>query len=435
VAFCVFRKKPPDPIFVLAALALAGLVVSGPPAPIGASDVHAQAGIAPSAADWTGWRGPNRDGSLASFAAPATWPEALTARWKVDVGLGYASPLLVRDRLYVFSRQGDDEVMSAINPADGAVVWRAAYPAPFTMNKSTARHGPGPKSTPAFSDGRLFSIGMTGVVTARDAATGKQLWQHPGSPVVPTFTTHAFSPLVDRGLVIFHVGGNNQGALTAFDVRTGAVRWSWNGDGPSYGSPIVADLDDARQVITLTQTKLVGVDAATGALLWERPFTNSSVTNSATPILVGRTVVVSNGGPVVAFSVSKQGAAWTVADAWQNADAPYRLSNTVVAPGDVLFGLSTRNSGQYFGVDLKTGETLWTSDGRQATNAAILRSGDLIFSLEDDGELVVAHAGRAAFEPIRRYKVSEAETWTPPVFSGNRIFVKDVSMLALWTLN
>jgi len=386
----------------------------------------------PANTDWTQWRGPNRDGSIPSFVAPSNWPDQLTQRWKVEVGLGYATPLVVGNRIYLFSRQGENEVMSALDAASGAVIWKEAYQAPFTMNKATEHHGPGPKSTPAFADGKVFSIGMSGIVTARDAATGKQLWQKPGSPVVPTFTTHAFSPLVDRGLVIFHVGGNNQGALTAFDVNSGTVKWSWNGDGPSYGSPIVADLDGTRQLITLTQTKLVGVDVATGALLWEKPFTNSSVTNAATPVLVGHTVIVSNGGPVMAYTVGKRAAQWSIEDAWQNGDAPYRLSNTVVV-GDVLFGLSTRNSGQYFGVDVKTGVTLWTSEGRQATNAAVQRAGALLFSLEDDGDLIVARASRTAFEPVRRYKVAESETWTQPVFSGNRLFIKDVSTLALWT--
>jgi outer membrane protein assembly factor BamB len=392
----------------------------------------AQAGT-PAGADWPQWRGPNRDGSIAGFVAPAAWPDQLTSRWKAEVGLGYATPLLVGNQIYMFSRQGEDEVMSAIDPSTGAVIWKAAYPAPFAMNKSAARHGAGPKSTPAFAGGRLFSIGMTGIVTARDAATGKELWQKPGSPIVPTFTTHAFSPIVDGNAVIFHVGGNNQGALTAFDVRTGNVIWSWPGDGPSYGSPIVAELDGTRQIITLTQTKLVGVNAATGALLWERPFTNSSVTNAATPVVAGRTVIVSNGGPVMAYAVTKRDAQWIVEDAWQNADAPYRLSNAVATPDGVLFGLSTRNSGQYFGVDIKTGATLWSSDGRQAMNAAISKAGDLIFSLEDDGELVVARANRTTFEPLKRYKLAEAETWTQPVISGDRIFVKDVSTLSLWT--
>src|SRR6187399_3721449 len=105
------------------------------------------------------------------------------------------------------------------------------------------------KSTPVFFDGKLFSIGMAGTVTAFDAATGKQLWQKAGGPAQPIFTSHAFSPIVDAGRVIFHVGGNNQGALTAFDVETGDVRWTWTGDGPSYGSPVLATIDGVRQLV------------------------------------------------------------------------------------------------------------------------------------------------------------------------------------------
>ena len=391
-------------------------------------------GSTPAQSDWTQWRGPNRDGGVLGLTVPASWPEQLTQRWKVEAGLGYASPLIVGTRVFQFSRVGDNEVMTAHDASTAAVVWRTSYPATFQMNNATSAHGPGPKSTPVYGDGRLFAIGMTGAVTAFDAATGKQLWQKPGGPVQPIFTTHAFSPLVDQGRVIFHVGGNNQGALTAFDVATGDVRWSWAGDGPSYGSPVLATIDGVRQIVTLTQTRLIAVDPATGVLLWERPFTNSSVTNAATPIVEGRTVIVSNGGPVVAVTVTRRAGQWAVEPAWENNDAPYRLSNTVLTDG-VLFGLSTRNSGQYFGVDVATGKTLWTSEPRQAANAAILKAGNLWISLESDGELVVARSSRAAFDIVRRYKVSETDTWTQPAVSGNRVFVKDVSTLSLWTWN
>jgi hypothetical protein len=102
---------------------------------------------------------------------------------------------------------------------------------------------------------------------------------------------------------------------------------------------------------------------------------------------------------------------------------------------DALFGLTNRNQGQYFSVDAKTGKTVWTSEPRAAAQAAILQTGDLAFSLQDDGNLVIFRGGTASFEPIRRYKVAESETWTQPTISGNRIFVKDVSNLVLWTLN
>jgi outer membrane protein assembly factor BamB len=137
---------------------------------------------------------------------------------------------------------------------------------------------------------------------------------------------------------------------------------------------------------------------------------------------------------VTAVTVTNRGNTWVAEEAWTNADTPYRLSNPVLV-GDMLFGLSTRNSGQYFGLDVKTGKTLWTSDGRQAGNAAIVKAGDVLFSLEDDGELIVVRKNTTAFELLRRYKVAETDTWTQPTISGNRIFVKDVSTLTLWTVN
>lgn len=384
--------------------------------------------------DVTQWRGPNRDGVVAGFTEPVAWPEQLTQRWKIEVGLGYATPLVVGNRVYLFSRQAADEVMSAIDADSGKVVWRTAYPAPFTMNSAAAPHGEGPKSTPVFFNGRLFAIGMTGTVTAFDAASGKRIWQKPGSSVVPMYTSHSFSPLVERGLVIFHVGGHNEGALTAFDVNTGEVKWSWTGDGPGYGSPMAADFDGVRQIVTITQGKLVGVDATSGTLLWERPFVSPNFTNSITPVLFGQTVIVWGTGPVSAVHIMRRNGQWAAETVWENLDLPGRMSNAVVA-GDVMFGFTSRNMGQYYAADAKTGKVLWTSEGRQAANVALARAGNVLFSLENDGELVVLRASQTAFEPLRRYKVAEAATWTQPAISGNRIFVKDVSTLTLWTLS
>jgi outer membrane protein assembly factor BamB len=388
-----------------------------------------------SSTDWVQYRGPGRDGIASTFTPPAAWPEMLVQKWRVEVGTGYASPIVVGNRTFVFSRRGDNEGMSAHDVATGRELWRAGYDAPFTMNSAAARHNKGPKSTPVYTDGKLLSIGMTGVVTAWDAATGKQLWQKPGSLPVPLYTSHAFSPIVDGSVVIFHVGGHDKGALTALDIATGNPKWSWNGDGPGYGSPIVASIGGTRQVITITQTKVVGVDLATGALLWERPYSAPSTNNSNTPLVHGQNIIVSgNSGPTVAFTATKNGSTWATTTVWENAEIPLRLTNMVLA-GDTLFGMSNRNAGQYFAADARSGKTLWTSPGRQAGNAAIARAGDYLFSLEDDGDLVVVKNNPAAFELVKKYKVADGETWAEAVFSGNRIFVKDLNHLTLWTLN
>jgi outer membrane protein assembly factor BamB len=235
-------------------------------------------------------------------------------------------------------------------------------------------------------------------------------------------------------MVIVHVGGPGNTALTAFDAATGAVRWKWDGDSPAYGSPIVVDLQGTRQVVTFTHQNLVGVSAKTGELLWRRPFTTPSNTTSQTPI-VYRDMLIQAGreNGITAFRVSQRDGKWATEDVWRADQVSLHMTNGVVVDG-VLYGLSHLNSGQYFALDLDTGRVLWTTDPRQATNAAMVSAGKTIFALEDDAELIVLRADRTRFNPVRRYEVASSETWAQPAISGNRIFVKDVSNLTVWTL-
>ena len=337
-----------------------------------------------SAQDWPQWRGPARDGAITSFREPAAWPKTLTRRWQIEIGSGYATPLVVGDRVYVFTRQNEDEVMMALDGRSGKTIWRTSYPAPFKMTPATAPHGPGPKSTPTFADNRIFTLGMSGKVTAFDAASGE-------------------------------------------------VRWSWNGDGPAYGSPLLFNLSGTRQVVTFTQKYFVGVSAANGQLLWQRPFTTPSTTTSQTPILHKNMVIeMGRGNGVTAFVAAPRDGKWTTENIWHTDDVSMHMSDAVVING-VLYGLSHLNSGEYFALDLETGKVLWKSEPRQAAHAAIVRAGNTIFSLEDDSELVVLRHNRTRFEPISRYQVATTATWTQPVISGNRVFVRDVSTLTLWT--
>jgi outer membrane protein assembly factor BamB len=358
----------------------------------------------------------------------------LTKRWNVDVGTGYATPILIGSRLYVFTRPSENEVMTAFDASSAKVLWRTSYPAPFKMNPATAPHGPGPKSTPTFANNRLFTLGISGIVTAFDATTGKQIWQRPAGPVEPLYHTGQ-SPLVVGNLVILHVGGHDNGALTAFDAATGAVKWSWNGDGPAYGSPLLFDLSGTPQVVTFTQKLFVGVGLEGGKLLWQRPFTTPSTTTSQTPILYKDMVIqMGRNNGVTAFRAVQRGGEWTTENVWQTDEVSMHMSDAVAIDG-VLFGLSHLNSGEYFALNLDTGRVLWKSDPRQAAHAAIARAGNTIFTLEDDSELVVLRHSRERFDPIARYKVATSDTWTQPVISGNRVFVKDVSSLTLWTID
>jgi outer membrane protein assembly factor BamB len=395
-----------------------------------AASLAAQSGPA----DFPQWRGANRDGVIASSGVPQSWPERLTRKWQVEVGLGYATPVVIGNRVFMFARQGENEVLEALDADTGAKVWASSYAVTFTVNPAAARHEKGPKSTPTFAGGRLFTLGMTNIVTAFDAATGKQLWQKPASSAQPLYHT-AMSPLVDRGLVIVHVGGHNQGTLNAYNANTGAVKWHWDGDGPAYGSPMAVDVGGTRQIVVFTQENLVGVSAADGALLWKRPFSTRSTQNTLTPILYHDTVIVSGlDKGITAFKIVKKNGGWDTENVWENTDVSLYMANAVVV-NDTLVGLSHKNSGQFFGLDAKSGKTTWTSAPRQATNAALLRAGDLLFVLKDDAELIVTRVGPKGFETVRTYTVADSATWALPAISGNRLFVKDVASLALWTAN
>jgi outer membrane protein assembly factor BamB len=385
--------------------------------------------------DYPQWRGVNRDGAASAFAEPRSWPEKLTLKWKVDVGEGYGTPIVVGNRVYTLTRQSGNEVMTARDADTGTVVWQTGYPAPHKIMSGAAGHGQGPKSTPLFFNGRLYTLGITGIVSSFNATDGKLLWQKPAPKAETLYSNSAMSPIADNGAVIFHVGGHDTGALTAFDAETGAVRWSWDGDGPAYASPIIVELSGTRQVIAMTQKHIVGVAAASGALLWQRPFENQFSNHSISPIPYGDTIIISGYEMgVTAFKPVKQGDTWTTETRWKTEQVSMFMSNPVLV-GDTLYGLSQRASGQFFALDPKTGKILWLGPARQATNTAVVKSNDLIFLLNDDGELIVAKSNPAGLETFRRYSVADSPTWAQPVISGSRVFVKDLTNLALWTLN
>jgi outer membrane protein assembly factor BamB len=380
--------------------------------------------------DYTQWRGRDRDGSASAFVEPKLWPEKLSRRWKVEVGEGYATPLVIGDRVYVFSRRDGKEVMTALRAADGTVVWQTGYVAPYKMGAPTKAHGEGPKATPLYHRGKLFTLGIAGIVTAFDAATGKIAWQRPAPAEQPFFGT-AVSPVGDGALVIVHVG--DEGPLIALDASTGEVRWEWTGGGAAFASPIVVELEGVRQVVTITPVNVVGVAVRDGSLLWKHPWQQSTPSATA-PIPFGGTFVV--GGQAMGLAAIRpvrQGTKWTTEVAWATKDVSLFLSNPVLV-GRTLFGLSEKSGGQYFALDAATGKILWLGPPRAAKNTAVVATGELLFLLNDDAELIVARASPERFDVVKRYRVAESATWAQPAISGKRVFVKDVSSVALWVV-
>jgi len=381
--------------------------------------------------NWPQWRGSGRDGSI-TVALPARWPEALKKRWEIPVGAGHASPVVSGNRVVVLAREGDQEIVRALDIESGKEIWRASYPAPFIVNPAAQLHGPGPKSTPAIADGRVFTFGIGGILSAFDLATGKLIWRIPAPDVLPQYGT-ATSPLIDGTSVIVHVGGDGNGALTSFDAATGKPRWQWKGDGPGSGSPIIATLGGVRQVIAQTQKFLVGVNALNGALLWQLPFTTDFDQNAFTPIVFQDLVI--NGGldqPLTAIRPKLDGGKWIVETVWSNLQSPMFMSSPVLI-GETIYGLTMGSKGQFVAIDAASGKTLWNTQGREGENASMMRSDSLLLASTTEGELVVARANPQKYEEVLRYQIAESAVWAHPAITGNSIVVKDVDKVICWS--
>ena len=387
------------------------------------------------AQDWPQWRGPARTGAAADFKAPAAWPDRPRQIWKVQAGAGHASPVVASGRVFLLSRMGEQEAVSARDLGTGQEIWRAAYDAQYQMNPAATSHGKGPKSTPAHDRGRLFTFGIGGILSAWQAQDGRLLWRRDFKKEFPSTAPDfgvAMSPIVVGDLVIVHAGGMGNGAVLALDVLSGATKWSWKGDGPAYASPVVADLGGTRQIVTQSQKHVIGLSLADGRLLWEIPFATDYEQNSVTPIVVKDLVIYAGlNKPVTAARVSVAAGKWQVSPVWQNPDLPMYMS-TPVESGGYLFGLTNRNRGQFFCLDLGTGKTMWTTKGREAENAAFLTAGPLVMAMTTEGELVVLRGNAKAFEPVKRYTMAESPVWAHPALVGGGIVVKDLDTLAYW---
>lgn len=384
------------------------------------------------AAEWPQWRGPQRSG-VVDFVAPSTWPATLTKKWEVSVGAGHSSPVVSGDRVIVQSRQGEREVTRAIDLKTGKEIWKNDHAAPYTMNPAARAHGPGPKSTPVIAGGRVFTYGISGILSAHDLATGKLLWRTEPPAAIAEFGT-AMSPIVEGSSVIAHVGGYDKGALTAFDAATGAPRWRWTGDGPAYASPVIAEIGGTRQVITQSENAVIGVNAANGQLLWQIPFKTSYDQNAITPVVAADVVIFSGlESGTTAIRIVRKAATWVADPQWKNEQVSMYMSSPIVS-GGTLYGLSHRNRGQFFAIDVATGRTLWTTPGREGENASIVLAGPVLFLSTTNAELIVARPNPKRFEELKRYTIADSAVWAHPAIAGNTVLVKDVDKLICWSL-
>jgi outer membrane protein assembly factor BamB len=374
---------------------------------------------------WPQWRGPNRDGVVHGVKAPEAWPKSLREEWHVEVGKGDASPVVVGDNVFVFTRDKDDEFVLCLDVARGKEVWRSEpYPARYT------KIGPGegtaddrPRSTPAVAEGRIFTLGMTGIVSCLDAKTGKLIWRK------DTNYSHygGSSPLVENDLCIVHVGdGGKAGGLTAFDAKTGEEKWCFSeGYGAWSGSPIAVDLAGERQFVTYSAWNPAGVAAATGKKIWGVGPGGAGMPCTTPLVYKDLLILADNLDALRALRLEKGDKGMTAKEVWKANGELKLYYSTPVVIGDLVFGLSTRKGGCFFCLDAKSGSTHWESDGRQGGYASFVCVGNLLLILKDRGQLLVVNPTSVGMETIAEYQLCDRPTLAHPVFLGDRILIKD----------
>ena len=392
---------------------------------IGASAVCA------SAQDWPQWRGANRDAKASGFTAPKEWPKELTQKWSTPVGAGDSSPALVGNKLYVFAREGGDEVTRCLDATTGKEIWQDKYEVPAISGPAAGQHS-GPRSSPTVADGKVVTFGVSGTLSCLDAATGKKLWRKDDfAGKWPRFYT-ASSPLVTDGLCIAVLGGDSEGAIVAYDLASGDQKWKWTGDGAGYASPVLLTVEGTKMVVTLTAKKIVGVAVSDGKLLWEQPFVGERMAyNAATPIVDGQTVIYTGSGRgTKAVKIEKTADGFAAKELWSNPDNGVQFNSPVLKDGRI-YGVSAK--GTLFCLDAKDGKTLWTTELGGRGFASVVDAGSVLLALTPQGELVAFEPSDKEYKKLASYKVG-SDTYAYPIAAGKGLYAKGKEAVTFWAV-
>ena len=385
------------------------------------------------AEDWNQWRGSHRDGVAADFHH--AWPRELERVWVRTVGGGISGPVIDGDTVFVHTRRGKSEVVTALALDSGEIRWSDNDNTRFQQRYDAGRFGSGPFATPAVTDGTLFTYGPDGILTAYNALTGKRRWRvdfkrHYAAVDVEYGVTS--SPLVVDGKVVVQAGGLRAGGIAAVDVDTGKIAWTWEGDRAGYASPVAATIDSVEQVITQTQVNVVGLDASTGELLWKVPFRAGDRNNIVTPVVVEDRVILSGYHMgTEARRIARGRDRWTASRLWHTREV-WSFLSTPVATGRWLHGYSDTKRGRLYTLDSRTGELVWSSGGRLADHASVIATAKDILMLTEQGVLTVYRREREVLVRQQSYDVADSETWAHPALAGSYLIVKDNDSVSVW---
>lgn len=382
------------------------------------------------AGDWHQWRGPNGDAHAANFA-PTSWAQPKQV-WRIEVGKGFAAPVVQGDRVYVFSGDWTREELAAYDLTNGTVVWRSENTIAFQSNPY-AKKFEGPFSTPLIVGDVIYSVGVTGLVKARKRSDGTLLWQDQFKESYNTDRTlacgNSASPIHADGKVIVMLGGETTGRITAYAADSGKRVWNWDGDVGGYATPVLATIHGKQQLVALTASQVVGLDPTSGKLLWSHPWEAEWRENVPTPVVHNNQVILSGreNNKIQALRPQIDGVGWSVTEGWRNTDYVLYCSSAMVM-GNQLVGMSHKNKGQFFGIDADSGKSLWESEGRMGTSGQGIAVGDEAVFVTTDGMLHVFRDGKQVFAR----SIADGAVWNYPAVVSDGLLIRDSERLTYW---
>jgi outer membrane protein assembly factor BamB len=409
---------------------------SAPSAPAPVAPVAPAAPAAPAAPvapvpDWPGFRGAKRDSVISGVLIETNWSQSPPIElWRRPIGPGWSSFAVDGDFLYTQEQRGDDEIVSCYRVSTGEPVWRHRDGVRFYESNG----GPGPRATPTLHNGRVYTMGATGILNALDAATGAVIWTQNAATdtgkTVPDWGV-ASSPLVVDDVVIVAVAGQ----LAAYDAGSGRQRWVGQPGGTGYSSPHLATIAGVPQVLLMRGSRTISVAPADGTPLWDH-VSGPPSTSIVQPAVAGDDAVLiatgdaMGGNGILRVAVTRGPAGWNVEERWTSRGLKPYFNDFVVHEGHV-FGFD----GSILScIDLADGVRKWKGGRYGHGQLVLLPEQDLLLVLSEDGELALVAATAGTFSEIARLPAIEGKTWNHPVVVHDVLLVRNGEEMAAYRL-
>jgi outer membrane protein assembly factor BamB len=386
-------------------------------------------GVAAATEDWPRWLGPRGDGISHETTLIQPWPKGLRKVWSAPVGRGFASPIAVDGRVYVFHAVGNVETITSYQADTGKVVWREGDDGTWTGDL------PGTRATPWIEGRHIFSYGGVGDLSARYAANGLALWRlnvlHEVGGQPDTWGV-ASSPLVVGDLIYVQVGVGGPVAV-AVDRKTGRIVWRSEPRGTSgYAAPILVDVAGTKQLIIFGGDNIYGLQPDTGRQIWSYSWPTSMAINAATPFYRDGLLFVSaaygHGGLQLRLTPT------SAEKVWETKQVLARFNPPIYDDGY----LYVNSEGVLKCVSWKDGKVVWAAedqDLRLGIGGSLVRVGDKLLAMSERGLLTLFKATPAGFSKLGAFQIQTGNNaWATPLLYRNRLYVRGETELTCWEL-